>query len=80
MIRLLETMIPKPKVAAFIDRKDIVEVMGWNYEQFRYQKQFLEPFGLINASGYRMPFKGFVEYIQVKSRYGNARIKEYLTE
>ncbi len=77
---LLISIIRKvqPNVSAFITRKEIMEIMGWNARQFKYNVQFLKPFGLIQASGYRMPYKGFMAYLETKNEGGNGAIKKFL--
>ena len=77
---LLVSIIRKaqPSVSAFITRKEIMEIMGWNVRQFKYNVQFLRPFGLIKASGYRMPYKGFIAYLEAKNEGGNGAIKKFI--
>lgn len=69
----------QPSVGTFITRKEIMEIMGWNARQFKYNVQFLKPFGLIHASGYRMPYKGFMAYLDAKNEGGNGAIKKFIT-
>jgi len=78
---LLVSIIRKaqPSVGTFITRKEIMEIMGWNARQFKYNVQFLKPFGLIQASGYRMPYKGFIAYLETKNEGGNGAIKKFIT-
>lgn len=68
----------QPKVGSFITRNELMEVMGWNATQFKYNKKYLAPFGLIKASGYRMPYNGFIAYLESKSTGGNSSIKKFL--
>ncbi len=77
---LLVSIVRKaqPSVGTFITRKEIMEIMGWNARQFKYNVQFLEPFGLIQASGYRMPYKGFIAYLEAKNEGGNGAIKKFI--
>ena len=78
---LLVSIVRKaqPSVGTFITRKEIMEIMGWNARQFKYNVQFLKPFGLIQASGYRMPYKGFMAYLEAKNEDGNGAIKKFIT-
>lgn len=78
---LLVSIVRKaqPSVGTFITRKEIMEIMGWNARQFKYNVQFLKPFGLIQASGYRMPYKGFIAYLETKNEGGNGAIKKFIT-
>lgn len=48
----------------FLNKNEIIKVMGWTIGQFKYRIPELKRYGMINAGGYRMRYIDLLNYIK----------------